>query len=412
MGTVYELDQRDLRGDGRIVIYKRPDSRGGASKTWHCRIKHHLLSGYVRKSTKQTSYELAASFAYQLYDEVGARYVRGDVPQPRASKSPKCSAALKDYKQAFARRQSVRRKEESVRWAMSVIDGHIHRYLVEQLKDPKISELTEKHIKGFFEYCRSVNLSENSIRRLYVVLRGFLLWLEEQKLAPRSLAVRPPAKEKRKRVSFSLKELRLLARRSRIWVHDGIAKGHHRSRFYCQKFYLVMSNCGCRNGELLNLKWQDITRDPNREDGLVLDVMGKTQNRYALLQTHATQHIRDLYDFRREELQAAPSPSEFVFCHRDGKPIKSFKKSFQSLLKHAELLEDRNGVNRSLYSLRHSYAEMRILEGLSVYQLAAQMGTSVEMLEHHYGDMNALRYSAEITKASRPVTPASNEYPF
>ena len=32
-------------------------------------------------------------------------------------------------------------------------------------------------------------------------------------------------------------------------------------------------------------------------------------------------------------------------------------------------------------SLRHTYATMRIAEGVSVFQLAANMGTSVEMLD-------------------------------
>ena len=37
------------------------------------------------------------------------------------------------------------------------------------------------------------------------------------------------------------------------------------------------------------------------------------------------------------------------------------------------------------YSLRHTYATMRLAEGVSVFQLAANMGTSVEMLEDFYG---------------------------
>jgi hypothetical protein len=40
------------------------------------------------------------------------------------------------------------------------------------------------------------------------------------------------------------------------------------------------------------------------------------------------------------------------------------------------------------------------------------MGTSVEMLEHHYGDMNALRYSSEITKSSKSVPSTEVKYPF
>jgi integrase len=52
------------------------------------------------------------------------------------------------------------------------------------------------------------------------------------------------------------------------------------------------------------------------------------------------------------------------------------------------------------YSLRHTYATMRISEGASVFQLAANMGTSVEMLEDFYGKkrMRDPKMATEVTK--------------
>jgi integrase len=52
------------------------------------------------------------------------------------------------------------------------------------------------------------------------------------------------------------------------------------------------------------------------------------------------------------------------------------------------------------YSLRHTYATMRISEGVSVFQLAANMGTSVEMIESFYGKkrMRDPKMATEVTK--------------
>lgn len=36
-------------------------------------------------------------------------------------------------------------------------------------------------------------------------------------------------------------------------------------------------------------------------------------------------------------------------------------------------------------TLRHTYATMRISEGVNIFQLAANMGTSVEMIDDFYG---------------------------
>jgi integrase len=45
---------------------------------------------------------------------------------------------------------------------------------------------------------------------------------------------------------------------------------------------------------------------------------------------------------------------------------------------------------RTLYSLRHYYAHKVLLEGrFDVYTLATQMGTSVKMIEQHYGHLTA-----------------------
>jgi integrase len=44
---------------------------------------------------------------------------------------------------------------------------------------------------------------------------------------------------------------------------------------------------------------------------------------------------------------------------------------------------------RSLYSLRHTYAhEVLMRDRMDVYTLAKQMGTSVKMIELHYGHLN------------------------
>ena len=43
---------------------------------------------------------------------------------------------------------------------------------------------------------------------------------------------------------------------------------------------------------------------------------------------------------------------------------------------------------RTLYSLHHTYAHLSILsESMDVYTLAKQMGTSVKMIELHYGHL-------------------------
>jgi hypothetical protein len=83
--------------------------------------------------------------------------------------------------------------------------------------------------------------------------------------------------------------------------------------------------------------------------------------------------------------------------------VGSFKGGFQRALKEAGVLLASDEKKRVPYSLRHTYATMRLAEGVSVFQLAANMGTSVEMLEDFYGKkrMRDPKMATELTKLWR-----------
>ena len=66
------------------------------------------------------------------------------------------------------------------------------------------------------------------------------------------------------------------------------------------------------------------------------------------------------------------------------------------LLDKANLREGTQGVARSTYCFRHTYATLRLQEGVDVYFLAEQMGTSVQMIESHYGHVNTIKHADRV----------------
>jgi integrase len=156
-------------------------------------------------------------------------------------------------------------------------------------------------------------------------------------------------------------------------------KRRRRERFYLALYILIMGNTGIRIGEARKLRWRDVsnTRTLTDEVRSILSVRGKTGERE-------------------------------VVCNKgvescSGAPVGSFKGGFQRALKEAGILFASDGKKRVPYSLRHTYATMRLAEGVSVFQLAANMGTSVEMLEDFYGKkrMRDPRMATEVTKLRR-----------
>jgi integrase len=177
-----------------------------------------------------------------------------------------------------------------------------------------------------------------------------------------------------------------------------------RERFYLVQYVRFLGSCGIRVGEARRLRWRDIS-STTTEDGssvIVLRVSGKTGGRDVICDRFVSPHVlRELSAFRQNELGvSAVSPDEVVFCHLDGSPVESFKKGFQNLLGEAGLLFSSEHQKRVPYSLRHAYATMRLSAGVNVFQLSANMGTSIEMLDQYYGHRRVRdpKNASELTK--------------
>jgi hypothetical protein len=68
----------------------------------------------------------------------------------------------------------------------------------------------------------------------------------------------------------------------------------------------------------------------------------------------------------------------------------------EDLLTKSGLLFSSSGSRRSTYCFRHTYATFRLMEGIDVYFLAKQMGTSVKMIEKHYGHITPAKNAERI----------------
>jgi integrase len=78
-----------------------------------------------------------------------------------------------------------------------------------------------------------------------------------------------------------------------------------------------------------------------------------------------------------------------VFCLPNGKQISNMENIFRNLMVRSQMRTDIGGQNRTLYSLRHTYATQALATGIDIHTLAKQMGTSVGMIERHYSKMTA-----------------------
>ena len=184
-------------------------------------------------------------------------------------------------------------------------------------------------------------------------------------------------------------------------------------------FIIFMANTGIRPSEAKQLRWRHV----DISDKLIKLDAAITKNkkpREVVGRDPAITRVRAIR--KRQAAFLKPhgqsiKPSDFVFAlpKMDGgnallDPVDSFKTSFRSLLKACGFEYDEHNQRHSITSLRHTYATFRLIEGTSMDLLALNMGTSVRMIENHYGHVRTVDQRYELTKM-RAKSGSNDAYP-
>lgn len=383
----------DLRKDGRIVMYKRKDHN--KRPNWTVRLKIPQTKGYVIKSTKTNDFNEGKRFSEDLYYELEGKVRRGEV-----LKSPPFASVVSEFmddSNFIFKDRSEQYKEGNV--------GICQNHLIPYYKKTPLDEITEDMMTNFISYqFRTHNFSNVTVRHHQTVMKKILEFGRRKGYLKEVPIIPKPQLKINSRSDYSKDEWKRLYEYMRKWVHHPNSR-ISRQRFYTQHFILILGNSGIRCGtEIRSLKWSDIstTKDMLGDERIVISVKGKTDRRDVICNEGIQRYFKRLYEFRTKELGKPPSPSECVLVNPNGKPIQSYKGSFNNLMDEVGLTYDDEGKRRTPYSIRHTYITMRLMEGVNVYQLSSNVGTSVEMIENYYGhlrnrDPNVV---SEVTKNS------------
>ncbi len=384
----------DTRGDGRIVLFTRNDQ---IKPKFYVRLKFPHKTGYTIKSAKTMDEYEARRFAEDLYYELEGKLRRGEA----IDKIP-FSKIFGDW----AKQRRIDGKERV--YTIPDIRG-AEIYLLPYFKDMDVRNIDTDEISKYFENRITVTdtmPSNSTLKQDVRRLRNILNFCLDRSYIQKIPKFPKFGNSKNPRPDFTGPEWNKLYKFMRNHVKEVKGnKAHYRDRFYLQQYVLILGNCGIRVGEARGIKWSDVGKTKTLEGGtrIVLNVSGKTGNREVVCNKRVKDYLQRLYEYRTEELGESPSLTEHIFCHRNGKPVISLKRSFNTLMDKSGLTYNSKGQKRVLYSLRHTYATMRLQEGVSIFQLASNMGTSVEMIEKYYGKKRTTtaKAASEITKMGK-----------
>lgn len=407
MDKTSEVEERiDVRGDGRVILYKR---EGLKNPKWQTRIRVPNATGYKIVTTKTADVNEARVFATNLYEKLYFDVKAGG------------TLSSKTFKQTFDEWEKSLKTQGHTRQGGSWDDTieRVRSYALGYFGQKRMSDLKTMDFADYWNW-RKTNYSRKAptngtLKRERTCLIPLLKFAKKRGYLTEIPEIEAPQFKGQRRSTFTDAEWKTLYTKARAWVREAEKLATWRDRFIAHQYFLVLANTGMRVGEIRNLRWSDLrmmTIDDSKQ--MVAWVQGKTGAREVVFQPGADAFIRRIYDMRLDEVEGEPDKDSYVFCHPDGSAIQSFKKSFQSLMKFAEIPIVRNGMSRTIYSLRHFYATKRLESETSPFLLAKQMGTSVEMLEKFYGQTSVNATTARsVSKGSqRSGSAKDSQYPF
>lgn len=371
--------------NGRVIIYRRQSSK---SLNFHTRINLPGITGYVIKSCKTPDRDAAYRFAMDLYEDGRMRVLAGEIIN-----APSASKIIDEFLVAQKSKSTTRYRDINL-----TLGKHLRAYS----KGQTLDWINSKNMTAYFDWRRQHTrygkpTSENTLHGEAGEILRFLRWCKDMKFLREVPVFQKPTRKDIRRPNFTRADWNKLVRHSRRWINSTGHPSIARDRTLLWNYTLILANTGIRVGEARLLCWKDIRIEPNNQENdpvVVFSVSGKTGSREVVARN------REVLEYlqRIKKLYTEPTDDDFVFAHKDGRPIRSFKKSFNSLIDTCGVGFDDKGNRRTIYSLRHTYATFRLEEGTNIYTLARNMGTSVDMIERFYGQTRTPDQFAELTK--------------
>lgn len=372
------LDARYLDG-GKLVIYLRPP---------HYTARIYLGSSiYVSRSLKTGDRDAAVSEGWKIYHALKAQHSQG-IPVRSTSLNTVIDAYIAYREKSHAQGHTSAGMLRQVK--------RVSKFWREYAGSKPIQGIGDQDLKQFVDWRREYyatrpipqngkrHPTDKTIQWEITEGKAILRWAHEQGLrgsqplpsytfTPKKCGVRPP---------FEDADFERLIDGATDRINTAPDKRCGKSRALLALYVSFLSLSGVRVGEANNLKIRDIEEIClDGESFYRLNVRGKTGERDVIVRAHMNDILAK---FLKRRLAAGAKPDDLLFRMSNGQKISTLADQFDALLKAAGLTHNSHDEKHTLYSLRHTYAISALKRGVNVFEVARNMGTSVEMIEKHY----------------------------
>jgi len=349
------------------------------STIYQTRIYISKKRRYITRSTKTSDYSTAEARAWSLYETFK---VEGLITKKEDTRD-----TFKFWTNKYLQYRKNNREIAHTNYIN--LKGKMNK-LIDVLGDKNIKHISNQDMEEFFD---ANQLQSNNTKNKYISMaNGVFKFAHTERAIEYVPTFRTFSTKSRDnpRPSFSfeknnneyqrLLDAILTSRDRGLEVSGQIVT----NELYFVVMFIVHGFLRPTEGELFSLKHKDIkqVRDP-----LSLEITvstGKTGYRTS----NSTKELVGVYKRLQEENPHA-KPDDYLFMNEYKRSTvkRFFQEQFRDVVTRAELLFDDSEQKRTLYSLRHTAIQMRLIKSggkVNILWLAKNCGTSVEMIERYY----------------------------
>lgn len=388
--------EQHKKRDGRLHIIRHNGSR---VYLWRA-----FFDGkYYVKSTKETNLRTAITLAEEAYDSLRFHYEKTGIPVHDRTWDDATRGMLEEQKARVALNERAPHHTYEYEVKLKVLDRFfqgksLHAITHDLLEKYKTWRITDSQNKPRF--FRNKVISMKTLHQDFIVLRQTLKFAKRKGWIA-ALPDMPQIQVKAvARPWFSHEDYRKLLKISTARIKQSTNPNERLARQELHDFIVFLAHTGVRIGEALGIRRKDVKmwegNKHNEKDRCFIRVKGKTGLRECVGMFGAVRVVNRIDKRRHPGLE-----DKFFPTHNT--------KQFVALLEEAKLRYDSEGRRRDLKSLRHTFIMFRLLEGVDVFLLATNCGTSVKIISQHYGKHLTARMKSDelvkLTFGARQLSP-------
>jgi site-specific recombinase XerD len=413
--------------DRDAFIYLRPDRK---SAIWYFRLYDYKTNKPLVKSLKTTDKTQALVSARALYIDIKGKIERGErlksITTPELVKEwlEKLSATVTEIPHQGIVPKSYKQKRSFLRrWLLYIDELGYTNTTIDKIKPVATRDFASWLKVLPKETCqhtgaRSVEQINNNVS---AVIRMYHQYAVREKYisvnnVPQIDRLKYKINDQFKRDIFELSEydqyIWYLKRNYCTKKHNpDIPPEELEKRKIFTEFLLLLSNAGFRPKELLGIKFREIYASPTwtkeqKEENIVMLVRrtnSKTGKERRVVAPVKKRIDRIIAAYKKLGIKHEPDDYLFINAAYGRRTALGRMIMYQRLKKtlvtsQVQETLDKQSKSISLYSFRHFYCYLRLLNKVPIHLLAKNMGTSVQKIESTYGHINTELQADVITK--------------